>query len=440
LAVSLKQNGVIVSGTDDTIPDNLKSRLKVNELLPADTKWHPDAITPEIEAIVVSVNVKPNNPELQKAHKLGIKIYSYPEFIYELCKDKIRIVISGSFGKTTITSIVIHALKTNDITTDFLIGADTNEQDSTLCLTPNSYSIIIEGDEQLASYIDRRPAFHLYKPHIALITGIAWDHVEIYQSFYEYIEQFRQFIDSIEPNGLLFYCENDIIVKRLVEEHTRADISKIPYTMHPHEIFEGRSFLKIQSGRIPLYLFGDHNLQNIAGAKHICSELGLSNEKFYSSILTFTGIEKRMQLLARNKTSSMFFDYAQSPAKVNATLKALKKQFADNKITACLELYSYTSIDPEFLDQYMGIMQNADEQIIYYNIEYSKKNNLEPLSDQNIKQSFGSNDVLVFTNKNYLLEYLKKKDWRKNNLIMMSISNFDNIDLNIIKKAFISSN
>ena len=304
LAVALHKKGLTVSGSDETIHEHAEARLKQHGILPKDKKWHPEKITKQIDAVIFSQYVSADNAELLKAQELGIKIYSYPEFLYEQCKNKVRVVIGGSNGKTTITSLIIHALTFNNYDVDFLIGAELDGFDTMVQLSDEAQLIIIEGDENISSSIELNPKFQFYKAHIGLISAIAWDHANVYPSFYIYIDQFRKFIDSIEDDGSLIYCENDIMVKRLVEEHNSKDLEKVAYTTHPYETFENKNFLIVDSGRIPMTLFGEHNMQNIAGALKVCRMLGLTEQQFYDAMLTFKGTSKRLQLLGKTIPST----------------------------------------------------------------------------------------------------------------------------------------
>ncbi len=427
LAIALHKKGYNVSGSDNVIIEPTHSRLKQYGLLPKDTKWHPEIISKKFEAIIVGVYIPADNPEILKAQELGIKLYSYPEFIYEQSKEKTRIVIGGSHGKTTITSIIIHALSSNNIDVDYLVGDQLDGFESMVHLTNDSNYIIIEGDEYLASAIDPRPKFHAYKPNIALISGIAWDHVNVFPSFYIYIDQFRKFIDSIEDNGTLIFNENDIMVKRLVDESSR-ELTTIPYRTHPFETFDNRNFLIVDSGRIPLSIFGEHNMQNIAGALKVCLLLGLSEQKFYDAMLTYKGASKRLQLLGRNESVNVYLDFAHSPSKLSATIKAVRQQFPKRHLVACMELHSFSSLNESFLEQYNGTMDLADTRFVYYNPKTIEHKGLKNLDPELVFNAFGNANIKVFTDQKKLLAELNEMDWQNKNLLFMTSGDFSGIN------------
>jgi len=428
LAIALHKKGYIVTGSDDEIFEPSRSRLLQEGILPDDDKWHPEKITPDLDMVLIGMHARVDNPELLKAQELGLKIYSYPEFILEQSRDKKRIVIGGSHGKTTITSMIIHALTFNNIETDFLVGAQLEGFDNMVRLSDNARYIVIEGDEYLASAIDPRPKFHIYKANIGLISGIAWDHVNVFPSFYIYIDQFRKFIDSIEPDGLLLYCENDIMVKRLVDENYSSLVKK-SYSTHPYEIFENRNFLKIDSGRIPLYVFGEHNMQNIAGAKAVCMEIeGMSSEKFYNAMLNFKGASKRMQLLSKSDNVNVYLDFAHSPSKLMATIKAVRQQFPDRRLIACIELHSFSSLSENFLDQYNGSMDLADERYVYFNPKTLKNKGMKEITTEQVFNAFGNAHLKVFTNLGEMIKEITEMNWQHRNLLFMSSGTFGGLN------------
>jgi len=433
LAIVLHKKGYIVTGSDDEILEPSRSRLEQHGLLPKDTKWHPQKITKDIDIVILGMHALKDNPELLKAQELGLKIYSYAEYVYEQCKDKVRIVIGGSHGKTTITSMVIHALMSNNIETDFLVGTQLDGFENVISLSDSAKFIVIEGDEYLASCLDQRPKFHIYKANIALISGIAWDHANVFPSFYIYIDQFRKFIESIETDGLLIYNANDIMVKRLALESNHL-IQKEPYETHPFEIFEGRNFLKIDSGRIPLDIFGEHNMQNVAGAMLICKELGMSEEEFYKSMLTFKGASKRLQLLAKKDDVNVYLDFAHSPSKLSATIKAVRQQFPKRHLVVCMELHSLSSLSESFLEQYNGTMDLADTRFVYYNKQTLLEKGLKEITPEQVSNAFGNANLRIFTEIEDLQIELNALDWHNKNILFMSSGNFSGLNISEFAK------
>ena len=340
LAIALHKKGYQVTGSDDTIHDPSKSRLEKYGLLPEEFGWFPEKIKAELDTIILGMHAKIDNPELLKAQELGLKIYSYPEFLFEQSKDKTRVVIGGSHGKTTITSMILHVLNYHDREVDYMVGAELEGFETMVHLTEENEFIVLEGDEYLSSPIDRRPKFHLYKPNIALISGIAWDHINVFPTYDNYVEQFQIFTDSLINGGILVYNEEDTEVKRVVESSTSA-IKKYPYQTPPHSIDDGTTYLETVEGDLPLEIFGNHNLQNLAGAKWICQHMGIDEEDFYEAIASFKGASKRLEKITENDSTVIFKDFAHSPSKVEATTKAVKDQYGNRTVLACLELHTY---------------------------------------------------------------------------------------------------
>ena len=428
LALALYKKGYEVTGSDDEIFEPSRTRLEKFGLLPPLMGWFPKRITPNIDAIILGMHAREDNPELITARKLGLTIYSYPEYLYEQTKDKRRVVIAGSHGKTTITSMIIHVLKHCGLNFDFMVGALVDEFDTMVRLTESSPIAIFEGDEYLSSPLDKRPKFHLYKPHIALISGIAWDHINVFPTFEIYKEQFAKFIDLMEPNGVLYYYENDQVLKKIINQ-TSNHISKIPYKEHVHTIREHRTYLLTQSGAYKLNVFGNHNLQNINGAKLICNQIGITDLEFYKAINTFKGASKRLQVLKSNPQSMVFLDFAHAPSKVKATVTALKEQYTERKLIACLELHTFSSLNEQFLDHYKNTMSSADIGIVYFNPETLRNKQLPEISISRVKSAFGNNIINVFNDTADLIKFLKSMDYRNTNLLFMSSGNFGGIDM-----------
>jgi UDP-N-acetylmuramate: L-alanyl-gamma-D-glutamyl-meso-diaminopimelate ligase len=430
LAIALKRKGYQITGSDDEIFEPSKSRLEKEGILPEQEGWYPEKLNNQLDAIILGMHARADNQELLKAQELGIKIFSYPEYIYEQTKNKIRVVIGGSHGKTTITSMIMHVLNENNVEHDYLVGAMLNGYDCMVRLSETAKIAIIEGDEYLSSPIDRRPKFHLYFPNIALISGIAWDHINVFPTFENYVEQFSIFINKITPNGTLIYCEKDAEVKKLAEK-SRADLLKFGYGVHVHENFDGETCLIDEDGnKVPLLIFGDHNLQNINAAKHACVQLGISPEKFYHSIKSFKGASKRLELVKKNNSTAIYKDFAHSPSKLKATTEAVKKQFPNRKLVACMELHTFSSLNETFLEHYDGAMAMADVALVYFNPQTIEHKKLKPITPEQVKIAFGGTNLEVITDSTKIQEQLKSMNWENKNLLLMTSGNFDGMDFN----------
>ena len=430
MAIAMHKKGFIVTGSDDEILEPSKSRLAKLNLLPAKEGWDVNNIHKGLDAVILGMHARIDNPELLKAQELGLKIYSYPEYIFEQTKDKIRIVIGGSHGKTTITAMILHVLNYHKIDCDYLVGAQLEGFDTMVKLTKEAKIAVIEGDEYLSSPIDRRPKFHLYKPDITVLSGIAWDHINVFPTFDNYVEQFKIFIDLIERNGSLVYCELDKEVKKVCEK-ARVDIKKFPYTIPEHKIENGVTVLTNRlkpAGFCPLQIFGEHNLMNLNGARLACNQIGVTDEQFYAAIQTFTGAAKRLEVVKKNDVTAVYKDFAHSPSKLKATTQAVKKQFPDRKLIACMELHTFSSLNENFLKEYDGSMALADEALVYFNQHTMEHKKLKPISEEQVKQAFGGNNVKIYTDSKRLLADLLKMNFTTKNLLMMSSGNFDGID------------
>ncbi len=437
LAIALKRKGDEVTGSDDEIFEPSKSRLASNGILPSQIGWNPEAISANIDAIILGMHARVDNPELLRAQELGLKIYSYPEFVYEQTKHKKRIVVGGSHGKTTITSMLLHVMDQLNIETDYLVGALLEGFDCMVQLSDAEY-IVIEGDEYLSSPIDRRPKFHWYAPHVALISGIAWDHINVFPTFDNYVEQFKIFTDKIEPNGSLIYFEEDDSIKEIIPQ-LRADISSIGYTIPDHELVDGKTFILSEGNRIPLNVFGNHNLQNMLGAKLMLNQIGVSDADFYRAIQSFKGAAKRLELIASNETCNGYKDFAHSPSKLKATVAAVKQQYPDRKLVACMELHTFSSLKKDFLPHYKNCMAEADEALVYFSHDVVKHKKLEPISVEMVKTAFGTENVTVYTDSDEIVARLRGTTWDNANLLLMSSGNFHGVDLNAFAKELIES-
>lgn len=427
LAIALHKKGYKITGSDDEILDPSKTRLERLGLLPEKTGWFPEKITGNLDAVILGMHARADNPELLKAKELGVKIYSYPEYIYEQTKNKKRVVIGGSHGKTTITSIILHVLKYHDINWDYLVGAQLEGFDTMVKLSDDAEVAVIEGDEYLSSPVDRRPKFHLYKPHVALLSGIAWDHINVFPTFENYIEQFSIFIDLIEKEGTLVYCQEDEQVKKLAEL-TKNKINKVSYGVPEYTIEHGTTYLVTIPGKIPLQIFGEHNLMNINGARLTCHQIGVSDEQFYEAIQNFKGASKRLELVDKNQHTAVYKDFAHSPSKLKATTQAVKAQFPQRQLVACMELHTFSSLNENFLLHYKGAMAAADEAIVYFNPHTIEHKKLKPITEQQVKEAFGGSNLKIFTKSPEMVNYLKRQSWKEKNLLLMSSGNFDGID------------
>ena len=432
LAIALHNKGYHVTGSDDTIHDPSKSRLEKKGLLPKAFGWFPEKITQDLDVIILGMHAKEDNPELLQAQDMGLKIYSYPEFLYEQSKDKTRVVIGGSHGKTTITSMILHVLAYHDREVDYMVGAQLEGFETMVHLTQENEFMVLEGDEYLSSPIDRRPKFHLYKPNIALLSGIAWDHINVFPTFEGYIEQFRIFTDSLTNGGIMVYNEEDAIVKEVVESSTHT-IKKYPYSTPSYEIEDGITAIDTPDGMMPLEIFGDHNLQNLAGAKWICQHMGIDEDDFYEAIASFKGASKRLEKIAENKQTVIFKDFAHSPSKVKATTEAVKKQYAQREVIACLELHTYSSLNAEFLGEYQGALDQADKAVVFYSPHAVKIKQLDEVTTAQIGAAFGREDLMMFTNPAEFKTFLFSQNLEQTAVVLMSSGNYGGLDFEEVK-------
>ena len=434
LAIALKLKGYSITGSDDAINDPSRSRLKKYNLLPQKEGWFSEKITSDIDAVVLGMHAKDDNPELLKVREIGLKIYSYPEFIFNQSKDKIRIVIGGSHGKTSITSLVLHVLRTLNIESDYMVGAQLDGFEVMVKLTDTSKYIVLEGDEYLSSALDLRPKFHLYKPHIALISGIAWDHINVFKTFENYLKQFEIFINSIKENGTLVYNELDPELKKLVRSN-KSNLNYISYSIPKHKIIDGISFIDINNRLYRLKIFGDHNLQNISGALNICKALGVESEDFYNAITSFNGASNRLELVYKSSETIIFKDFAHSPSKVKATTEAVRKQFPNRKLISFFELHTYSSLNPLFLEKYRDTLKHSDECYVYYSEKNMRIKRLEPIDSELIIRSFNHSSLTVIDNYEKLNKKIYDLDLSNSVLLMMSSGKFGGLNIDKIKKS-----
>ncbi len=415
LAIALCQKGITVTGSDDEIFDPAKSRLEKYGLLPESFGWHPERITKDLDAVVLGMHARIDNPELLRAQELGLKIYSYPEYLYEQSKDKLRIVVGGSHGKTTTTAMILHVLAHCGIEADYMVGAQLKGFDVMVRLSHTAKVMVIEGDEYLTSPIDRRPKFHLYHPNVGIITGIEWDHINVFPTFDIYREQFAKFIDLIEPNGALIYCDEDAEVHRVAMENRRTDIQKLPYVCPEHKVVDGVT----EIGRTKLCIFGHHNLLNLTAARLACRQVGVTDEQFDEAIATFEGASKRLELVKKNDSCAVYKDFAHAPSKLRATIHAMREQYPDRRLVACMELHTFSSLTQEFLRQYAHTMDEADVRYVYFSQHALQLKKLPPLDPDEVRKAFGGN-VEVFTDSAAMVAKVKAMEWKSANLLMFN--------------------
>ena len=432
LALALQQKGYQITGSDDTIHDPSKSRLEAKGLLPDSFGWFPEKLHSKLDAVILGMHAKADNPELLRAQELGVKIYSYPEFLYEQSKDKTRVVIGGSHGKTSITSMILHVMHYHDKEVDYMVGAQLEGFETMVHLTEENEFMVLEGDEYLSSPIDRRPKFHLYKPNIALLSGIAWDHINVFPTFDNYLEQFRVFIKKMTNGGILVYNEEDIEVKKVVEESTHP-IKKYPYSTPTYTIENGTTFLDTSDGKLPLEIFGKHNLQNLAGAKWICQHMGIDEDDFYEAITSFTGASKRLEKVAENDSTVIFKDFAHSPSKVEATTNAVKEQFRSRTVLACLELHTYSSLNAEFLKEYEGALDRADNAVVFYSPHAVEIKKLEKVTKEQIANAFKRDDLIIYTDPAAFKDFLFSQNLENTAVLLMSSGNYGGLDFEEVK-------
>ncbi len=436
LALALHHKGDTITGSDDEIFEPSKSRLQKAGLFPESFGWFPEKITSDIDAVILGMHAKADNPELLKAEALGLKIYSYPEYLYEHSKNKTRVVIGGSHGKTTITAMILHVLHYHQRHLDYMVGAQLEGFDTMVHLTKENDFIVLEGDEYLSSPIDRRPKFHIYKPNIALLSGIAWDHINVFPTYENYVEQFKIFVDSIVKGGSINYNEEDPEVVKVVEASENT-IRKIGYHTPAYTIENGITMLETPEGPMPVEIFGEHNLNNLAGAKWICQHLGVDEDDFYEAISSFKGASKRLEKIAETATSVAYKDFAHSPSKVEATTKAVKAQYPDRNLIACLELHTYSSLNPEFLKEYKGALDAADLAVVFYSPHAVEIKKLDPVSETQIRDAFQRKELFVFTDPAAFKEFLFAQNFKNSTLLLMSSGNYGGLDFEEVRKIIV---
>jgi UDP-N-acetylmuramate: L-alanyl-gamma-D-glutamyl-meso-diaminopimelate ligase len=432
LALALHLKGDTITGSDDEIFEPSKSRLAANGLLPDAFGWFPEKITSNLASVVLGMHAKADNPELLKAQQLGLKVYSYPEFLFEQSKHKTRVVIGGSHGKTSITSMILHVMQYHDRDVDYMVGAQLDGFDVMVKLTQDNDFVVLEGDEYLSSPIDRRPKFHLYKPNIALLSGIAWDHINVFPTYENYIEQFKIFIDSIVEGGSITYNAEDFEVVKVVQASENT-IRKLPYYTPNYSVVNGQTYLETPEGELPVEIFGKHNLNNLAGAKWICQHMGVDEDDFYEAIATFKGASKRLEKIAQSNNGVAFKDFAHSPSKVKATTQSVKEQYADKNLLACLELHTYSSLTPEFLKEYKNTLDAADTAVVFYSPHAVEIKKLQPITEQQIAEAFQREDLIIYTDPAAFKAYLFSQNFENKVLLLMSSGNYGGLNFDEVK-------
>ncbi|HTR29973.1 MAG TPA: Mur ligase family protein [Puia sp.] len=427
LAIALHRKGYTVTGSDDEIFEPAKSNLEKEGLLPPELGWHPDRLKTDLDAVILGMHAKADNPELQQAEELSLPIYSFPEYIYQESRDKVRVVVGGSHGKTTTTSMIMTALRSAGKDFDYLVGARLEGFPQSVNIT-HAPVIVCEGDEYPASALEKRPKFHFLFPHIAVLTGIAWDHINVFPTFEIYLEQFRIFLSLIEPGGVLIYNQADPVLTRLVGEHP-APIRRIGYGIPAHRIENGITLVTLGNQTGTLKVFGEHNLLNLHAAWLVSQELGMDAAGFLQGMANFTGAAKRLELLASAPAVNIYRDFAHAPSKVKATIRAVKAQFPERRLIAVLELHTYSSLNEQFLTEYQGSLDDADAAAVFYSPHALELKRLPPLSPEKIVAGFGKTGLAVMHKKEELAGWLTKQSYKNANLLLMSSGNYDGLDI-----------
>jgi UDP-N-acetylmuramate: L-alanyl-gamma-D-glutamyl-meso-diaminopimelate ligase len=438
LAIALKRKGYQITGSDDEIFEPAKSNLHKEGILPSKIGWNPENITADLDAVILGMHAKDDNPELKKAKELKLPVYSFPEYIYKESSDKTRVVVGGSHGKTTTTSMIMHVLRQCEKEFDYLVGARLEGFDQSVNIT-QAPLIVCEGDEYPASAIEKRPKFHFLFPHIAILTGIAWDHINVFPTFENYLEQFRIFINKIEPGGFLIYNETDGVLKELVNEQKRSDLHYLPYGVPQHTITNNQTTINIGGEQAKLKVFGNHNLLNLHAAWLVCKQLNISSAQFTKAISTFTGAAKRLELLAENETTIAYRDFAHAPSKVKATIEAVKTQFPDRKLLAILELHTYSSLNEQFMKEYKRVMEPADKAVVFYSRHALELKRMPFLEKSIVIEGFDKGGLQICNTKGELEEWLQHQDFNNSVLLFMSSGNYDGLDVEVFAKRITQS-
>ncbi len=435
LAIALKEMGKEVTGSDDEIFEPSRSRLDKHGLLP-ENGWHTDRISKDIDAVILGMHAKVDNPELVKARELGVPIYSFPEYLYEECKDKQRIAIAGSHGKTSITAMIMHVLKFHHRNFDYVVGSALKGFENQVKLTTDAPIVILEGDEYMTSPLDNTPKFLKYHHHIAVISGIAWDHINVFPSKEQYNHQFERLIDATDRSGTIIFNEDDLLLASLCHKDI-LDVNFSPYSLHPHHIKNGQTYLKTDDGDIETRIFGKHNLYNLNAAKSVCERIGVTGKMFYDAVKSFEGASNRLEKVKEGDYSVVYKDFAHAPSKLKATVAAMKDQFPERRLTACIELHTFSSLNKEFISEYNHTLEDADESIVFVNPKAIEHKGLDPITRNEIVEAFGNNSINFIQDTEELKEMLTNKNWDNHNLIMMSSGDFGGLDVQKLAEELI---
>ena len=436
LAIDLHNRGFKITGSDDEIYEPSRTLLAEKGILPVEMGWFPEKITTDLSCIILGMHARVDNPELAKAQELGIKIYSYPEFIYSQSLHKQRVVIAGSHGKTSITSIILHVLKFHNRKFDYMVGARI-EGFETMAKLSDAPVIVIEGDEYLSSPIDRQPKFLHYHPHVMLMSGIAWDHVNVYPNFNDYVHQFELLANDLPKAGSFIYDETDELVNKIGSVE-RLGIKRFPYKALPNRIKDGKTFLILPNKQeLEISIFGEHNVKNLNGARLVLAQIGIDDDEFYAAIPSFKGAAKRLELVGKNDNTVIYKDFAHAPSKVEATTKAVKAQFPDRQLVACLELHTFSSLNKDFLGEYANKLNAADVPVVYFSPKTLEHKKLPAITPEDIKVHFNNPNLNVFTDNDSLKDFLLAQRWRSSNLLMMSSGTFNGLDFNELAKLIL---
>jgi UDP-N-acetylmuramate: L-alanyl-gamma-D-glutamyl-meso-diaminopimelate ligase len=436
LAIDLHNRGFVITGSDDEIYEPSRTLLADKGLLPAEIGWFPEKITADLDCVILGMHARVDNSELAKAQALGMKIYSYPEFIYSQSLHKQRVVIAGSHGKTTITSMILHVLKYHNRQFDYMVGARIEGFD-TMAKLSDAPVIVIEGDEYLSSPIDRQPKFLHYHPHVMLMSGIAWDHINVYPDFNDYVHQFELLANKLPKAGSFIYDETDTLVEKIGSVEREA-VKRLPYQAHASKVLDGKTFLILPNKKeLEIEVFGEHNLKNLNGAKLVLSQIGIDDEEFYAAIPSFKGAAKRLELVGKNEETVIYKDFAHAPSKVEATTKAVKAQFPNRQLVACLELHTFSSLNKNFLGEYANKLNAADVPVVYFSPKTLEHKKLPAITPEDIKVHFNNPNLQVFTDNESLKTFLLAQRWRGSNLLMMSSGTFNGLDFNELAKTIL---
>lgn len=433
LAIALQKKGYNITGSDDEINDPAKSNLAAAGILPAAHGWYPEKITKDLNAIVLGMHAKGDNPELLKAKELGIPIYSFPQYMYEVSKNKKRVVVAGSHGKTTITSMIMHILKEQGVDFDYMVGAKVAGFDSSVKLS-EAPIIVLEGDEYPASVEEKKPKIFFYHPHISVLSGIAWDHINVFPTYEIYLAQFETYLKGMEPGASLYYNSEDGEVNKVVATSAQQ-LKAVPYRMPAFHYENGDAVLDTEEGPVKVSVFGRHNLLNMEAAVAVCMELGIAKADCYKAIASFSGAAKRLEKILEAPGLVAYRDFAHAPSKLKATLDAVREAYPDRELIACFELHTYSSLNEQFLSEYGHSMDSADKAIVHFSHHSIELKGLPNLDTATVKKYFAREDLAVTDDKTKLesaVHALLTESQKPVCLLLMSSGTFDGIDWNSV--------